>query len=101
MPKVSNYESVDSIVPPDKVFQMTVSHEHPVKMKHLKEIKNILKCNDLKLYFVVPEDIYVDFQQQPYHTQRKKVSRCKMKCVSQWALCVPIKVSVGRNSSNI
>ena len=93
IPKVPNYPAVDAIAPPDMVFQMTVSHNHSVKRKYLLKIKKALQCSSLKLYFVVPEDIYAQFPQQKYLNKDNKVCPYKMNWVTQWAVCVPIKTN--------
>ena len=65
-----------SICPPDKIFQVTVSTSHPIKMNGLKNI--LLKLKDhkdwtpdtrVRFYFVVPPDVYESFNgEQNYHT---------------------------------
>ena len=69
VPENPHFESVDAVVPPDTAVQITVSLKHPVKMCGLQYVKNALRCQKLKLYFAVPENIYESFQKQPYHTQ--------------------------------
>lgn len=39
-------------------------------MSGLQYVKAALGCQELKLYFAVPENIYESFQKQPYHTQK-------------------------------
>ena len=91
VPENPNFESVDAVVPPDTAVQITVSLKHPVKMHGLQYVKDALGCQELKLYFAVPENIYESFQKQPYHTQKGKEWKKKVIGISQWAVCVPIK----------
>ena len=60
-------------------------------MHGLQNVKDALGCQELKLYFAVPENIYESFRMQPYHTQRGKEWKKNVIGISQWAICVPIK----------
>ena len=91
VPENPNFESVDAVVPPDTAVQITVSSKHPVKMRGLQYVKAALGCQELKLYFAVPENIYESFQKQPYHTQKGTEWKKNVTGISQWAVCVPIK----------
>ena len=53
-------ESIDSVILPNMIFQMTVSEKHTIKYNGLFEDKNILGRN-MQFYFVVPEDKYDSF----------------------------------------
>lgn len=60
------------------MFQVTVAPLHPIKQAPLEAIvKNILKGSkrDLRLFFVVPGDIYDDFSFQNYVTNEGKISK--------------------------
>ena len=93
VPNKRNFVSVDSILPPDSAFQMTVSSTHPVKRHGLTLVKSKLKCDKLNLYFVVPREIYNDFKKQPYHTRKDTCYQKAVTDVSQWAVCVDINPS--------
>ena len=58
--------SKGSILPKDKLFQMTVSDKHPVEYNGLTVVKDQLQCGVLKLYFVVPEENFDIFPLQNY-----------------------------------
>ena len=87
VPKASNLESVDSMMKPDRLFQMTVSPSHPCKQAGLHKAivaissgaqgsptkkqkgsgsKAIPASPPTCLYFVVPDDQYKGFQAQKY-----------------------------------
>ena len=92
VPNKRNFIAVDSILPPDLAFQMTVSTTHPVIRHGLTLVKKLLQCAKLNLYFVVPKEIYDEFKKQPYHTHKKKVYKNAVTDVSQWAVCVNIQL---------
>ncbi|CAG8608911.1 7853_t:CDS:2 [Paraglomus occultum] len=62
----------------DCIFQSTVSLKHPIKQKELVDlVKNMAAYRrnhdtTIRLYFVVPADIYDDFTYQAYLTREKK-----------------------------
>ncbi|CAI2194165.1 2127_t:CDS:2 [Funneliformis geosporum] len=78
-PTVKNFGAVDLFVMPDYVFQITVSKKHPIKQKELvKIIPNMLAYRRdsnaiIRLVFVVPDDIYDDFEYQNYVTPKKNI----------------------------
>jgi hypothetical protein len=81
VPIAKNHPSIDSILPPDTVFQMTVSTVHSVNIGGLYVIQNILHPQEeispsikkINLYFVVPPDIFDSFKKQNYVDKRKKI----------------------------
>ena len=88
-PTVKNFVTIDGIMPPTSGFQTTVSVVHPVKIEGLKKILIELSCKNFDLYFVVPKDIFDDYQLQPYwSSQRKRVKLPSEFNVVQWALMV-------------
>ena len=76
-PVSKGFKSVDSILPKDEAFQMTVSNKHPVQYNGLTVVKDQLQCGVLKLYFVVPKENFDKFPLQNYLTEKKE------KCVVQ------------------
>ena len=76
VPRNHNFETVDAIIPPNKLLQMTVTVKHDAKSVGMDEILKILntleenKINESEdnkkerysLYFIVPQDIYWYFQ---------------------------------------
>lgn len=78
IPTISNFPCLDLFVSPNDLFQVTVSLDHPVKQNKLKEIvDSILKGTNrqLKLCFIVPDDIYDNFRKQNYTTEIGTVSQ--------------------------
>jgi hypothetical protein len=97
-PSICNFPVVDSIVFPDKWFQMTVSQEHHVKHALVKRILDQVSKDDVRLYFVVPPDVYDVIKWQPIINLDGKRTDIKsmplfMKRVSQYALLLPLGVS--------
>ena len=78
LPTIPNFPCLDLYLAPDKLFQVTVSSDHPIKQKHLNDIvKNIIgnTNRELRLYFVVPNEIYSNFKTQNYLTDTGSVSQ--------------------------
>ncbi|RHZ89298.1 hypothetical protein Glove_16g200 [Diversispora epigaea] len=89
-PKSKNFGSIDAIVAPDILFQMTVSSNQKNK-KNKKKIKNPISINGLKnladklggesekkyinFYFVLPKDKYNNFGKQNFHNKNNTVSK--------------------------
>ena len=66
-PVAKNFESIDSLIAPNKLFQITVSDKHPIKHNGLEKLKDKLASSgEIRLYFVVPSDRYSSFQRQNY-----------------------------------
>ncbi|PKK58121.1 hypothetical protein RhiirC2_796830, partial [Rhizophagus irregularis] len=67
-PQESNFPSVDSIIAPNKVFQMTIAKRHSIKMNGLKILYDKFGGESadhlIYYYFVVPEHIYDDYKTQ-------------------------------------
>ncbi|CAG8634815.1 15358_t:CDS:2 [Funneliformis caledonium] len=78
-PIQKNWESIDAIISPNVLFQMTVGSTHPVKMNGLdklcEKLGGKLGNNKISFYFVLPKDQYVNFKKQNFHTADKKVAR--------------------------
>ncbi|RHZ71439.1 hypothetical protein Glove_258g44 [Diversispora epigaea] len=76
-PKQKNSASVDAIIAPDTLFQMTVSNNHPINISSLKNLINKLGdksgTNPINFYFVLPKDLYRNFQIQKLHKNNAKV----------------------------
>ncbi|KAJ3123737.1 hypothetical protein HK098_001669 [Nowakowskiella sp. JEL0407] len=69
MPLSNNFESINYIVFPNMLFQITVGNKHGVKVNALNQLKNgdVLDLEKtIYLIFVVPEDIYPTFVFQDY-----------------------------------
>ncbi|GES95208.1 crinkler (CRN) family protein, putative [Rhizophagus clarus] len=114
-PTVKNFGAVDLILTQDKIFQITVSNKHPIKQNEIvKVIQNMpafKRGNKIRLFFVVPDDIYNGFTYQNYVTERKdkdkdiddkdpdelmfrsvKQESPVLKFVEQWVLKVDLSV---------
>lgn len=73
-PLSKNYQSVDAILKPDVLFQVTGAHKHPCKQAGLHNVLEQLGDPvSPRLYFVVPPDRFKDFEYQKYHDSRNKV----------------------------
>jgi hypothetical protein len=95
-----NFPSVDMILTPNSLFQITISKDHPVKQEPLRKIVEKLPAKqNISLYFVVPEEIFKDVSLQNYHNGEGKVSQKLPECLKtleQWVLGVPL----GGNGGN-
>ncbi|OQS01813.1 hypothetical protein THRCLA_21603 [Thraustotheca clavata] len=75
-PIEKNFESVDAIVKPNLLFQMTCSQAHPCKQNGLHNVLNLLNNpEDPCLYFVVPLDRFDNFRYQNYTTAKDQDSK--------------------------
>jgi hypothetical protein len=90
-----NFPSVDMILTPDSLFQITISPRHPVKQEPLKKILEKLPAKkNISLYFVVPEKDFEKFTFQNDHNEQGTVSKNVPKSIQileQWVLGVPLK----------
>ena len=85
VPSARNYASVDAIIPGcSQAFQMTVSTSHPVNAKGIISVMDSCHFESLKLFFVVPSDIFPNFYEQPYK------GNIENRQIEQYALCVDI-----------
>jgi hypothetical protein len=89
-----NFPSVDMILMPFSLFQITISPHHPAKQESLRKILEKLPAKEnIVLYFVIPEENFETFPFQSYHNAEGKVSRKIPKSVEtlqQWVLGVPL-----------
>lgn len=92
-PVISNFESVDAIIPGFGLFQITIAKKHGVKHQGLLNLFKNLQNHpyNYRLFFVLPPDQYMSFtSEQPYFTAddrvHKKVSE-QVQQVTQYALC--------------
>ncbi|KAF0488607.1 rxlr effector candidate protein [Gigaspora margarita] len=105
VPSKSNFGAADLFVSPNDIFQITVSHRHPIKQTELvnivKNIPGYIKHSNAKirLYFVVPDDIYENYKTQDIVTRdvdtkslrKVKTQNSILKNVKQWVIKVDIK----------
>jgi hypothetical protein len=90
-PVSKNFESVDSFIKPNLLFQMTGAKDHPCKQTGLRDALKILgNPKEPKLYFVVPPDRFESFKYQSYHGKDgmvlKKGPNQYVKKISQYVL---------------
>jgi len=90
IPKARNFAVADAVILPNRLYQMTVSANHPIKGSHLKSFVDCFGTVDL--YFVVPEWLFTSFTFQPYvtnqgHTFQRRPSHLDQ--VTQYVLCMP------------
>jgi len=96
-PKKKNYGAVDAVTKVGNdisLFQVTVSLGHgintPELVKCLDELGEV--SGKIRLYFVVPVDVFPEFKHQSYN-QQKDIPReklAKAKEIEQWVLEMPL-----------
>ena len=85
VPSSMNYASVNAIIPGcSQAFQMTVSTSHPVNADGIISVMDSCRLPRLKLFFVVPSDIFPKFFKQPYK------GNIGNRQIEQYSLCVDI-----------
>ena len=63
------FPSIDAIYAPDTLFQMTTSLNHNIKMIGLNKLQSkLMKTGDIDFYFVVPAQLFDNYQKQNYAT---------------------------------
>ena len=87
LPWNPNYPCIDSIIPKKYLFQMTVSTEHPIKLKKMLEITKWTKLSEV--YFVVPRQLYKKFKLQSLAGKQKAVKRRRIE-ILQYVLAIDI-----------
>lgn len=60
IPRSKNFATIDSLVPPDNLFQMTVSTTHSINERGLERLN--LPGGPIKLYFITPEACLRNFK---------------------------------------
>ncbi|KAF0523890.1 putative crinkler family protein [Gigaspora margarita] len=78
-PIQKNFSSIDAIVAPHTLFQMTVSRNHPINVNGMKKLVEKLGgksgTNHIYFYFVLPKDLYDNYQAQPFYTNGQTVAK--------------------------
>ena len=75
-PASGNFESVDAMGTPNELFQMTCAKVHPCKRQGLRRVLDMLgNPAEPRLYFVVPADIFGDFEFQNYQKSGRKKAK--------------------------
>ena len=100
-PRITNYESVDSLSKPNRLFQMTVSGKHPCKQAGLYKLLNLLQNpQGPELYFFVPDDKFESFRFRKYEDSAghalEEPTYTNVRSIRQFVL--KIDLSSGSNS---
>lgn len=66
IPEIPNFPCIDLILGPNKLLQVTVTGDHPLRRSHMKEIATTLRATALEIYFVVPGDIFDNYKSHKY-----------------------------------
>jgi len=72
------FPSIDAIIAPNILFQMTITMTHPIKMiglKKLKDCKKLVKKGDINFYFVVPTQLYNNYPKQDFATTASGIAQ--------------------------
>ncbi|KAF0683171.1 Aste57867_24764 [Aphanomyces stellatus] len=87
-----NYRCVDSYIPGEYLFQMTVSDQHPIDKAKMEAISRAAKLSSL--YFVVPQSSYMDFKPQRLDEKDKKrqgkIRKVVKKLLAQYVVGIEI-----------
>ncbi len=90
-PRSRIFETIDSILLPNNAFQITVSCSHGMKHHGLVQVKSQLLCKTLRIYFVVPINIYDNFKKQVYLKTKKGVGdKGDVDGIEQYVLCMDV-----------
>ncbi|KAF0429612.1 crinkler family protein [Gigaspora margarita] len=92
-PTSKNFESIDSYVHPNKLFQVIIAKRHGIKQNGLRMIKEILdESSKINFYFVMPKDVFAKFtKKQPYENKGKgKAFDPWIYEIDQYALCLDL-----------
>ncbi|CAG8764680.1 3754_t:CDS:2, partial [Dentiscutata erythropus] len=76
--KKKNFASIDALIAPNILFQITISTIHPIKLCGLIKLYKKLggeSCqDDINFYFVVPTDLYGDLKRQNFCNAGRKIA---------------------------
>jgi hypothetical protein len=96
-PEIKNFPSIDAIVAPKVLLQMTTSMTHPIKMVGLDKLydgNKLAKNEDISFYFVVPAQLYDHYQKQGFVTTKeanvRRFSPWIPRYVKQYALRIDL-----------
>ncbi|CAG8604475.1 6323_t:CDS:1 [Paraglomus brasilianum] len=93
-PLQKNFTSVDAIIAPTMLFQMTYCPNHPIKISGLKSLQEKLggpnAQHEIMFFFVLPKQLYLSFQKQQFLTLKNTANEQKpawiTRCIKQYAL---------------
>jgi hypothetical protein len=99
-PQTRNFESIDAVVAPSSLFQITVGEKHPVKSNGLAQLQpQLASSGPIRLYFVVPPDRWGSFKRQSYVTKKGELAWVwwhGAAAQSGWARCAGEEAKVVR-----
>ncbi|PKB99367.1 hypothetical protein RhiirA5_462037, partial [Rhizophagus irregularis] len=73
IPLDKSFPSVDAIIAPNCLLQMTTAKDHNIKISGLKRVQSKLETeSDIYFYFVVPTKLYSLYKKQKYSTTDDK-----------------------------
>jgi hypothetical protein len=88
------FETIDSYVHDNKLFQVTVAKSHGIKQDGLRAIKGILDLScRINFYFVLPKDVFTTFtKEQKYQNTGKGIiiDEWIIENIDQYALCIDL-----------
>ncbi|CAG8682346.1 2109_t:CDS:1 [Funneliformis caledonium] len=77
-PDNKNFPSIDSIIAPDKLFQMTTAINHPIKMIGLKKVyAKLAKTGNIDFFFTVPAQLFESYKKQKFVTTNNNNAKRK------------------------
>ncbi|CAB4392481.1 unnamed protein product [Rhizophagus irregularis] len=105
-PESKTFPSIDAIVAPDKLFQITIATNHPIKVVGMKLLyEKLIKNKEISFYFVVPEKLCGNYQKQNFVTSKGDVSRRLARWiknhVKQYVLGIDLSSGGSRNLPNL
>ena len=106
IPLDKSFPSVDAIVAPDCLFQMTTAKDHKIKISGLKRVQSKLETEkDIEFYFVVPTKLYSSYKKQKYSTTDDNKDALNMgpwirKCLKQYVLGIDLDFTLPAESSS-
>ncbi|CAB4412663.1 unnamed protein product [Rhizophagus irregularis] len=105
-PESKTFPSIDAIVAPDKLFQITIATNHPIKVAGLKLLyEKLIKNKEISFYFVVPEKLCGKYQKQNFVTSKDDVSRRLPRWiknnVKQYVIGIDLSSGGSRNLPNL
>lgn len=93
-----NFPSVDSVITPNKVFQMTIAKVHPIPMSGLKLLYDKFGGDSadhlIYYYFAVPEKIYKVYKKQNFINSEGKLAQIKPSWIDKRVVQYVLKIKL-------
>ncbi|CAG8623328.1 8723_t:CDS:2, partial [Funneliformis mosseae] len=75
-PQQKNFTSVDSLILPNMLFQMTINQDYGIKVKGLNDLINILDIErEIKFYFVMPPGYFDKMKNNHFIPEKGKIQK--------------------------